>query len=310
VRRNGGPEETFKESQVAAMTRMQKPELHAYMAQALQRQQRLEKIGSEQRLPADAVAPPPSFLRLADQDHGANFGHERSGTERTYPKREDRDPGRALESLRQSTSGQRSAGSGQTFGKTDRPRPNSPSYRLPELDAQSIENGIVSLERRKGEEHDVRFDPASNTVIKLTRPGEFGSEKLGLDGYLQRLAWANELFGDRIRVEGIVHLPGERSSRVVTTQPWYRADESRPQPTQREIDIYMRKKGFLKAYDGAYLHESRDIVASDAVPKNFVRDVEGHLHPVDVVLVEPSATQYERLENQVYNLPQISLDTP
>ena len=66
VRRNGGPEETFQEAQVAAMTRMHKPELHTHMAQALQRQEEAKasmaeantfKKGSSPRLPGRPFAP-------------------------------------------------------------------------------------------------------------------------------------------------------------------------------------------------------------------------------------------------------------
>lgn len=222
---------------------------------------------------------------------------------------EDRDPGRALARLRQSAARQRPAGSGQTTRPADGTGSNPTGYSLSTLDAEVLETGIASLKRLKGAEHDVRFDPVSNRVIKLTNPGEFGAEELGLEGYLQRLVWANQLFGDDIKIEGMVTLAGESAPRVVTSQPWYRADETTPHPTQAQIDVYMRSKGFLKAYDGAYLHETRDIVASDAIPKNFILDQEGHVHPVDVVMLEPGAAQHERLQNMVNNTPQVPKST-
>jgi hypothetical protein len=100
--------------------------------------------------------------------------------------------------------------------------------------------------------------------------------------------------------------------RVVTTQPWHVQDKETPHPEQTEIDQYMRNRGFLRAYDGAYIHESRDIVATDALPKNFVEDRNGILHPIDVILTEPGSEQHERLTNMARSQAQLdeSVDAP
>lgn len=175
---------------------------------------------------------------------------------------------------------------------------------LPVLDYEKLGSWLGCRPWLHGGEHEVWFVEEQRLAVKLTRPGEYGAEALGLSGYAQRLAWTNELFEDDVRLLGQVTLLGEAAPRVVTTQPWYRADgyaDTSPHPTQREIDLCMRARGFLKAYDGAYLHESRDIVASDGLPKNFIRDVAGHIHPVDLILIEPSARQYERLQAMVIN---------
>lgn len=66
----------------------------------------------------------------------------------------------------------------------------------------------------------------------------------------------------------------------------------------------MWAKGFLKCYEGAWLHAQREIVASDAVPKNFVLAVGGFTHAIDVILLEPTASQLERLENMARNQAQ------
>lgn len=173
---------------------------------------------------------------------------------------------------------------------------------LPSLDAGALAALLAGRPRLHGGEHEVWFYHELNLAVKLTNAGEHGAEKLGLPGYARRLAWSNELFQDDLRLLGRVLLPGEPGERVVTTQPWYRTDGSMatgPHPGQKEIDLYMRAKGFLKAYDGAYLHEARDIVASDALPKNFIRDGAGYVHAVDIILVEPSARQSERLMTMV-----------
>jgi hypothetical protein len=165
----------------------------------------------------------------------------------------------------------------------------------------------LHLPRLHGAEHDVRFDIDANLAIKLTGQGEYGWEG-GLEKYLQRLVWCNELFDEAFLVEGLVMLAGEQSERLVISQPWYDADPERPHPSQDEIDVYMRAKGFQKAYDGAYLHKTRDLAASDAVPKNFIRTRAGVTHAIDVITLEPTGSKYERLQNMVHGQPQMPSD--
>lgn len=164
---------------------------------------------------------------------------------------------------------------------------------------------IAPLPQKKGAEHAVFMNPASKHVLKVTNPGELGAEDRGLSGYLKRLSWHNELLGDNTTVEGWVKMPGEMAPRLVTTQPLRVPDPQRPEPTQKEIDVFMRVHGFLRAYDGAYIHESRDIAASDAVPKNFVREKSGAIHAVDVVLLQPGESMHSRLTAMAYNEPQV-----
>lgn len=140
-------------------------------------------------------------------------------------------------------------------------------------------------------------------MIKLTQPGEFGAWG-GLEGYLQRLAWSNELFGDDWLVEGWLQYPNESAPRLVTSQPWYRVSPQRPEPTMAEIDAYMWQSGWLKSYDGAWIHREREIVASDALPKNFVLAVGGFVHPIDLILITPSPEQWDRLQNMASSLEQ------
>lgn len=174
---------------------------------------------------------------------------------------------------------------------------------LGEIEVAPLLEGIASLEYRHGDEHDAFFDPASRRVIKLTVPGGFGARG-GLEEYLQRMAWANEFFQDDWLFEGWVKFPNEALPRMVTSQPWYRVKPVKPSPTPEEIDAYMWQAGFLKAYDGAWIHREREIMASDALPKNFVLDVAGYVQPIDVILLAPSDSQWERLQNMVHNQPQ------
>ena len=140
-------------------------------------------------------------------------------------------------------------------------------------------------------------------MIKLTQPGEFGAWG-GLEDYLQRLAWSNELFGDDWLVEGWLQYPNESAPRLVTSQPWYRVSPQRPEPTMAEIDAYMWQSGWLKFYDGAWIRSEREIVASDALPKNFVLAVGGFVHPIDLILITPTPEQWDRLQNMARSLEQ------
>lgn len=118
------------------------------------------------------------------------------------------------------------------------------------------------------------------------------------------MVWANEFFGDDILFEGWLQYPNEASPRLITSQPWYRVSPERPEPTLAEIDTYMWRMGFLKAYDGAWVHADLEVVVSDALPKNYVLAAGGYVHAIDVILVTPTDTQWDRLQNMVRNLPQ------
>jgi hypothetical protein len=62
----------------------------------------------------------------------------------------------------------------------------------------------------------------------------------------------------------------------------------RPTPTNAEIDAFMKARGFEKAYDGVWLHRAKDMIATDALPKNFIRDADGDIHAIDLQFREPS----------------------
>ena len=217
---------------------------------------------------------------------------------------QDRDPGRALGRLRRSAAGSSPGGSAGAWASALAGATGSGGLEIfPELDAKHFIKGVFDLEHRNGAEHDARFDPASGRVIKLTQPGEFGAWG-GLAEYLQRLAWTNEFFDDDWLVEGWLRYPNESAARLVTSQPWYRVRPERPEPTLAEIDAYMWQKGWLKAYDGAWIHASREIAISDALPKNFVLDVAGYVQPIDLIILKPDDEQWKLLSDMARDLPQ------
>lgn len=243
----------------------------------------------------------PDFIQLVARDRnlGESPGHE-TGTAGD----QDRDPRRALSRVRERAAGQSPRRRAFPWTRANKGTAGDRGHGvLAEIEVQPFIEGIYELEHRNGAEHDVRFDPGSDRVIRLTQPSEFGASE-NIEAYLQRFAWCNELFDDDILIEGWLQYPNEEGSRIVTSQPWYRVDPQCPEPSLDEIDAYMWAKGFLKCYEGAWLHSEREIVASDAVSKNFVLDVAGFTHAIDVILLEPSSSQLERLENMARNQPQ------
>jgi hypothetical protein len=253
--------------------------------------------------PATVISPSPAFIKRVA--HPGALRDATEDVEAITSDHPDRDPRGALARLRRGAAGQGHRGSEGTWAEADADTTGSGGIGvLGEIEARRFIEGISGLEYRNGAEHDVRFDPASGRVIKLTLPGEFGAWG-GLEEYLQRMAWVNELFDDDWLVEGWVRYPNEDRPRLVTSQPWYRVSPEHPEPNMDEIDAYMWRVGFLKAYDGAWIHRDREIVASDAVPKNFVLDVAGFVQPIDVILLAPDDEQWERLQNMARSLPQM-----
>jgi len=260
-----------------------------------------EEHEDEQKRKA-SPSPVPAFIKAVAKPPlgGQTPSYEHHDTSQS----QDRDPGRALGRLRRRAAGAGLGGRAGAWSAADEGAAGNSGLEIfTELEIESFITGVLNLAHRNGAEHDVRFDPATGRVIKVTQPGEFGAWG-GLEEYLQRLAWTNEFFADDWLVEGWLHYPNEPAPRLVTSQPWYRVNPVRPEPTLAEIDSYMSQMGWLKAYDGAWIHREREIVISDALPKNFVLDVAGHVHPIDLIILAPDDEQWDRLQNMVRNLPQ------
>jgi len=253
----------------------------------------------------------PDYL-IAESTGQSIFGdHERGG--RPLAQDQNRNPRNWAPGFKRSDSGGSGSGSQRANDGAENAQlipleERSPGSggALPTLRPAELEAAIGGLTQAQGQERDVYFDKANNVVIKLTKPGEFGVGNAGVEGYMQRLAEANEAFDAGVQVVGVVQFPGEAASRVVTVEPLRVADKTRPEPKQREIDIYMRARNFLRTgLDGVYLHQSKDQSAHDALPKNFVRTSKGRIYAVDVILREPSSDQHERYTRQAYNQTQV-----
>lgn len=163
------------------------------------------------------LAPVPGFIKaIAFPQMGGETAHHEHLRE-TYDQ--GRDPGRALASLRQCAAGAGARRSAGTWAAADAEKSVAGGIGVfPQLDCRAFTEGTAFLEHRNGAEHDAFFDPATGRVIKLTQPGEYGASE-GLVEYLQRMAWANELFEDDILVEGWLRYPNEPAPRLVTSQP-------------------------------------------------------------------------------------------
>ena len=257
--------------------------------------------GTANSLPVP-TAPIPEFIKPVASDSATphNTPHEHH----TPRYRENRDPGRALGRLRSRAAGTSHRGSARSRTAADEGTPGDSGREVfPELEAELFANGVLQLEHRNGAEHDARFDPVTSRVIKTTQPGEYGAWG-GLEEYVQRLAWANEFFDDNWLIEGWLRYPNEAAPRLVTSQPWYRVNPANPEPTLEQIDAYMWQMGWLKAYEGAWIHPVRQIVVSDALSKNFVLDVAGYVMPIDLIILKPDQEQWQRLHAMARSLAQ------
>lgn len=163
-------------------------------------------------------------------------------------------------------------------------------------------------------EHEVRFCEAPRTALKRTHPGTFGQvprylnqvwepRPPTLSEYLHRLHLQNELFGDEIRLIGIIKSmgpsllisPPPHQFSTVISQPWLEPLSIKEQfPSESEIYEYLRDLGFvplLGTFFGWEHHADR-IVVLDARLQNFIRTPDDIL-PIDLLLAEYSLINHQ-----------------
>jgi len=155
-----------------------------------------------------------------------------------------------------------------------------------------------------GAEHVVFFDEAGHQAVKLTHPGEFGHSPYGPGikavptEYFERLHYQNNIFGDDIRIHGVLN-DGEGHIQVVTSQPWISANADRPNPTTEEIEAFLKEHSFECALlnPDAPLFYSRalGLIVADAHDQNVLRDIEGNLVPIDVVIGIPGPSLLQEI---------------
>ena len=163
---------------------------------------------------------------------------------------------------------------------------------------------FASLHTFGGEEHRVWESADRARHFKATRPGRCGffvicGEETGflpdLTGalpleYLERLLLQNQIFGDRMTLEGVTRENGELV--IVSSQPTILGDGL----DREEIIAFMSKlwfqplRGLSLGRPGAlaFYRDLDEIAAFDAHPGNFVKDENGIVLPIDLVLLRAS----------------------
>ncbi|MEM7012774.1 MAG: hypothetical protein AAF585_14965 [Verrucomicrobiota bacterium] len=98
--------------------------------------------------------------------------------------------------------------------------------------------------------------------------------------YLERLALQNEFFGDEIKLEAV-----SPDGSIHTSQPY--REGFHPEP--REISAHLTAEGFREQTapggDPYYVHPDGILVA-DEKPENWMRDEEGRVVPIDLILMD------------------------
>jgi hypothetical protein len=159
-----------------------------------------------------------------------------------------------------------------------------------------------------GMEHDLIFDEASGTVLKLTKPSsaayivDFYGDRPSLSNgdpleYLERLALHSEVFGDFTDFVGIGGLPNNR--RIVTRQPTARGREAR---WDEIIRFMVDDLGFTKlrhnhgiGYEDSYAFVRDDIAVFDVRRANVIITTDDVPFAFDSIPVRVSARQMEYL---------------
>lgn len=161
-----------------------------------------------------------------------------------------------------------------------------PSFYLPHLEDA-------------GEEHRVWLDEETQRYFKATHAGRFGFFVLALDDgtaeltgatpleYLERLQLQNELFTDDIRLIGVA-LEREQVV-IITSQEAIRGGDV----TADEMLAFMAKLWFQPLHGLtlgrpgalAFYRDLDETAAFDAHPGNFVKDDNGVVLPIDLILV-------------------------
>jgi hypothetical protein len=150
-------------------------------------------------------------------------------------------------------------------------------------------------------EHIVYLRQSDRRVVKCTKPGKFGrghgpKGRYGIHPdatplfYLQRLELMNREFPTDLRLEGIALGGNEGALRpyIITSQRLIEpADKANPNPTEQEIECFMRKLGFKLLPDSVYnwIRESDGvrIIVTDTKQFNFITTNEG-IRPIDLVI--------------------------
>jgi len=164
----------------------------------------------------------------------------------------------------------------------------------------------LALVERGGEEHRLWLSEDGQRYFKTTFPGKFGftvvlnpadfpdlAEATPLE-YLERLLLQNSVFGDVVILEGVAQEAG--GTVIVTSQPHITGNEA----SRDDIINFMFRQWFKPMRDLhlgrpgalAFYRDLDEVAAFDAHPGNFVKDTQGLVLPIDLILLRaPEALQ-------------------
>lgn len=129
-------------------------------------------------------------------------------------------------------------------------------------------------------EHHVLLAPDENRVLKTTIPPYFGAGGC-VAAYARNLRWSNSLFGDDIRLEGVLRT--EAGPMIVTTQPYIAGTE----PTLAEIESWFTSQGYEPSGYLQWHHPKTGVRIADAHSGNLIKTPEGYLIPIDLQVRSP-----------------------
>ncbi len=136
-----------------------------------------------------------------------------------------------------------------------------------------------------GGEHLVIYDADSGRVVKLTKPHFVGYYAEDAGAYLERWALANRVFGDDVKIEGIVRLPEEGAPRVVISQPFVKGRDA----TADEVRDFLNTHGFFED-KGRWIHPILGINVSDTLTEgNAITRDDGSVMPIDWLMEQTNA---------------------
>ena len=157
----------------------------------------------------------------------------------------------------------------------------------------------LTLAERGGEEHRLWLAEDGRRYFKATFPGRFGfavilahagipdlADATPLE-YLERLILQNRVFGDSVCLEGVTQEAG--GTAIVTSQPHLAGTA----PVREEILSFMSRlwfrplRGLHLGRPGslAFYRDLDEVAVFDAHPGNFVKDAEGIVLPIDLILL-------------------------
>ncbi|WP_172683433.1 hypothetical protein, partial [Verrucomicrobium spinosum] len=131
-----------------------------------------------------------------------------------------------------------------------------------------------------GVERNVFGHPPSGRVIKVTLPPNFGARG-ELSAYLKNIAWSNLLYGDDIRLEGVIET--KAGPAVVVSQPFI---EGR-QPSLRRIRRWFEAQGYVPDGYNKWRHPKTGAVIADTHQGNFVVVGRKYVVPIDLQVLNP-----------------------